>query len=168
MLRVEIADQGEHGVRRSVVGVEELGAVVGRRPAEQFHLSVAVVRVGEGVVENLGHERPGKAPVGPPDRGLPDLLLDPAQLLGEAAGGELRRPHAVGLAEERLLQGRGRDDLVVVREVLVGAAVGRAAQPVHVVVETAVRQTFAAAEHQVFEEVREPFPARWLDPESTP
>ena len=63
-VRVDVTGDGEHRVARRVVGLEELGAVVRRGAAQQGHVPVAVVRVGEGVVEHAGQQRPGEPPYG--------------------------------------------------------------------------------------------------------
>lgn len=159
-----VTDHGEDRVAGCVVGVEELLARGDGGVAQLRHPAVAVVRVGEAVEDHAGEQRPRQSPVRPVRHRLADLLLDAVELFGQRLLGEHRRPHPVGLAEQRALQGRRRDELVVVGVVLVRGAVGPTAQRVDVREETVRRQARAAAEHQMLEEMGEPLPFGPLGP----
>jgi hypothetical protein len=155
-LDVEVARHRQHRVRRAVVGVEELRAVVDRRALQVDEVAVAVVRVGERLEQHRGQEDPGEPAVRAVQHVEPDLLLHHVDLVAEVLVGELRRAHAVRFEEQRPLQRRARQHLVVVGVVGVRGPVERAARRLHVPEVGQLLQALAALEHQVLEEVREP------------
>jgi hypothetical protein len=117
---------------------------------------VAVVRVGEGVVEHRRQQDPGEPAVGPVEDVEPDLLLDHVHLVAQVLLRQLGGAQAVGLQEQRALQRRGREHLEVVGVVLVRRAVEHAAGALDVPEVRELLQALAALEHQVLEQVREP------------
>src|SRR6201989_1722087 len=75
LVDVEVARHGDLRVARRVVGVEERGGILQRGLLQLGEVAVAVVRVGERVVEEGRQEDPGDPAVGPVQDVEPDLLL---------------------------------------------------------------------------------------------
>jgi hypothetical protein len=163
--QLEVARDGEHRVGRRVVGVEELRAVVEVGLLQLGEVAVAVVGVGEGLVQHRRQQDPGEPAVRPVEHVEADLLLHHVDLVAQVLRGDLGRPHPVGLEEQRALKGGGRQHLEVVREVRVGGAVEGAARRLHVPEVGELLQALAALEHEVLEEVREARAPLRLGPE---
>ena len=128
---VEVTADAQDGVARRVVAGEEVGRVVDGGGLEVDEGAVAVVGVGEALEGDLRQLQPGERAVGPVEHVDPDLLLDHVDLVAEVLLGDRRGGHPVGLEEQRPLQRLGGQRLVVVRVVLVGRAVERAAGGLH-------------------------------------
>ncbi len=163
---LDVARDREHGVGRRVVGVEELRAVVEVGLLELGEVAVPVVRVGERVVQHRRQQDPGEAAVGPVEHVEADLLLDHVDLVAQVLLGDLGRPHAVGLEEQRALEAGGGQHHEVVGVVRVGGPVEGAAGGLHVPEVRELLQALAALEHQVLEEVREAGAPLRLGPEA--
>ena len=123
LVDVEVARDRDQRVARRVVGVEERRGVVEGGLLQLGEVAVAVVRVGERVVEDRRQQDPGEPAVGPVEDVEPDLLLDDVDLVAQVLLGERRGAQPVGLQEQRPLQRRGGQHLEVVGVVLVGGAV---------------------------------------------
>jgi hypothetical protein len=151
----EIPGDGDLRVPRGVVGVEERRGVVQRRLLELGEVAVAVVGVGERVVEDRGQQDPGEAAVGPVQDVEPDLLLDDVDLVAQVLDRQLRCPQPVRLQEQGPLERGGGQHLEVVGVVLVRRAVEHPARALDVPEVRELLQALAALEHEVLEQVRE-------------
>ena len=156
LVDVEVADHGDLRVARRVVGVEERRGVVERGLLQLGEVAVAVVRVGERVVEDRRQQDPREPAVGPVQDVEADLLLDDVDLVAQVLGVQGGRPEPVGLEEQRPLERGGGQHLEVVGVVLVGGAVEDPARALDVPEVAELPQALAALEHEVLEEVREP------------
>jgi hypothetical protein len=153
---VEVAGDREHRVAAGVVPVEELLRVGHGRMVEVAEGAVAVVRVRERGEHHRWQPEPRKATVRAVEDVDPDLLLDHVHLVDQVL---LRQPgtaHAVGLEEQRPLEGAGRQHLEVVGVVQVGGAVEAAAGALHMPEVGELLEVLRTLEHQVFEEMGEP------------
>ena len=151
---LEVADEGQGGVLRHVVGVEELLHVLDRRRLDVFHRADRLVLVGMGgerlVVDDLGQQAERLVLVPPAA-----LLLDHLALRIERPLADAERGHPIRLEPEHQRQVLRRHRLEEDRDVLgrVGVA-GPADARDH-------RQMLVGAhvvrplEHQVLEQVRE-------------
>jgi hypothetical protein len=97
----------------------------------------------------------GKAAVRAVEDVDPDLLLDHVDLVAQVFLGQPGAAHAVGLEEQRPLEGAGGQHLEIVGVVEVGRAVEGAAGALHVSEVRELLQVFRALEHQVLEKVGE-------------
>jgi hypothetical protein len=155
--RIEVADHAEAGVVRQVVAVEEGLHVRDRRGlqvlvlADHADLVGMARRVHELVDQDLG------LAVGLVLDALPPLVAHDVALQVELLLGHrlVERLEPVGLEPQQRLEHRRGAPVEVVRAVLAGRGVVRAAAGLHDRVELRVRHAVRAHEHEVLEEVRE-------------
>ena len=129
--------------------------VVDGRGAQVGHRSDYRVLVGEVLERELVADLE-RAAVGLVVDAEPPLFLHGVALVVEVRLGDVERPHAVGLEEEREIELVGGQDLVVERPILVGRPVHRAAVGEDEMRVLAGADVRGALEHHVLEEVREP------------
>jgi hypothetical protein len=147
------------GVPAGVVTLEELLRVGERGAFQVLERAIAVVRVRERAEHHRWQPQPGEPAVGPVEDVDADLLLHHVHLVAQRLLGHPGAAHAVGLEEQRALQGAGRQHLEVVGVVQVGGAVEAPPGPLHVAEVGELLQVFRTLEHQMLEEVGEPGPA---------
>jgi hypothetical protein len=152
---VEVAGHRQNRVATGVVALEELLGVADRGTLQVAERAVAVVLVGEGREHHRRQLQPGKAAVRPVQDVDPDLLLDHVDLVAQVLLGQPGTAHAVGLEEQRPLEGAGRQHLEVVGVVQMGGAVEAAAGALHVPEVGQLLEVFRALEHQMLEEMGE-------------
>ena len=150
----DVAGDGDDGVVRRVVGLEERRDVLDRRGVEIVHRSDHRVLVGGIVERELVHRFVGAA-VRLVVASLAALFLDGVALVVEVLLDDGERAHAVGFEEHRRLELIGRHRLVVERALLVRGAVHRAAVAEDGVEMLAGADVLRALEHHVLEEMRE-------------
>jgi hypothetical protein len=152
---VEVPGDRDDGVAGRVVLVEELGRVGDGGGLEVVERAVPVVRVRVGVEHDRGQLQPREPAVRPVQDVDADLFLDDVDLVAQVLLGQPRPAHAVGLQEQRTLQGVARQRLVVVGVVEVGGPVEGAAAALHVPEVGEFLEVRRTLEHQVLEEVGE-------------
>ncbi len=154
--RAHIAGQHEHCVRGRVVRLEPLAHVVEGGGIEVLHGADDGVRVGMA-------DRVGAFDDQLLDHGVGLIIALALFVLHHAAlqiehfliDGVVEMPHAVGFGEQREIERGGWDIFEVIGAVLVGGAVKiGGADPFHHFDVTA-GEMLAAAEHQMFKEMRE-------------
>ncbi len=155
VLHVDVTDNGEHGVTRRVVLVEEVLGVVQARGLELMEVPVAVVGVREGVERDRREGDPREATVGAVHDVHTNLFLNHRDLVVQVLPGDPGGTHPVGLEEQGTFQRPGRQKLVVVGVIRMGGPVEGAPGCLHVLRVLGLTDIFAALEHQMFEQVRE-------------
>ena len=155
VLRLDVADDGQHRVVRAVVVAEEGVDVLEARGVEVLHRPDRRVVVGVAVGEDRGVDVGEGVAVGHVVVALPLLLLDDVALVVEVLLGDRveQVPVPVGLQPERELQGALGDRLEVVGPVEPGRRVEPAALGHQRAEVLAALDVARPLEHQVLEEV---------------
>ena len=154
LVHVHVSKNQQHGVRRSVVGLEKLLDVIERGGVEIVKVAVKIMRIGPVTVSDGRKIEPGKSAVGLIEDVDTDFFLYDIALVAQILIVHLESAHAVGLQPQDAFECVRRHRFVVVRDVVVRRAVQHAAGGINELDVDHFAGVCRALKHHVFEQVR--------------